>query len=152
MDRRQEAIARLEIAIPDAKPDQAAVMKLELAGLRKSLEPAAERVRKADTKRGDLELALVLEMNDLGVRFDKIDDRVEVVSRKSTPKGLFMLGSVVFILALPFAIMFVGAFDSRVYDLDDVNRLGLRGLGHVPPYRGDHVGSLEARARASGRV
>ena len=39
----------------------------------------------------------------------------------------------------------LGAFDSRVHDTDDVARLGLPVLGHVPGFAGDHVGSLSAR-------
>ena len=152
VDKRQAEIARLENAIPGAPFVKSAAMKIELQGLRKSLGPATERLMSAHAKLADLELALVLEMHDLGVRFDKVDDRVEVVSRHATPVGLVMLGGLIFVLSLPLAVMFVGAFDSRVYDLDDVNRLGLFGVGHVPSFKGDSVGSLEARARASGRV
>lgn len=45
--------------------------------------------------------------------------------------------------------LFVGAFDSRVHDTDDVARLGLPVLGHVPAFAGDHVGSLSARSVAN---
>jgi hypothetical protein len=152
VDKRYAEIARLEATIPDAKGEEAATMKLDLEYLKKSLEPATERLMKAEKTRANLELAVVLEMHDLGVRFDKVDERVLVVSRHPELSGLLVLGGFIFVLSLPFAVMFVGAFDSRVYDLDDVNRLGLRGLGHVPPFRGSQVGSLAERARASGRV
>ena len=46
----------------------------------------------------------------------------------------------------------LGAFDSRVHDTDDVERLGLPVLGHVPGFAGDHVGSLEARGVLRARV
>ncbi len=152
VERREAEINKLEIGIPDADQEKAAVMKLDLAALKKSLEPATDRLMKADQRRSELELAVVLELNHLGVRFDKVDERVRVVARHATPPSLGLLGAVIFVLSLPFAVMFVGAFDSRVYDLDDVNRLGLRGVGHVPPFRGSQVGSLAERARASGRV
>jgi capsular polysaccharide biosynthesis protein len=48
------------------------------------------------------------------------------------------------------AILF-GSFDTRVHDSDDVARLGLPVLGHVPGFNGDDVGSMEARgARRAG--
>lgn len=48
--------------------------------------------------------------------------------------------------------IFVGAFDTRVHDTDDVARLGLPVLGSVPAFTGDHVGSMEARgARRAGK-
>jgi len=41
--------------------------------------------------------------------------------------------------------LFLGAFDSRVHDGDDIARLGLPVLGHVPGFPGDRIGALEAR-------
>jgi hypothetical protein len=41
--------------------------------------------------------------------------------------------------------LFVGAFDSRIHDLDDVARLGIPVVGHVPRFPGDSVGSLRER-------
>jgi hypothetical protein len=125
---------------------------VQLEGLRKSVDPSLDRLTKAEQRSAELDVALVLELNDLGVRFDKVDERLRVVSRHATAKILVGLGVFMFVLSLPFAVMFVGAFDSRIYDLDDVNRLGIRGLGHVPPFRGSDIGSLAERARASGRV
>jgi hypothetical protein len=46
----------------------------------------------------------------------------------------------------------VGAFDTRVHDREDVERIGLPVLGHLPPFPGDHVGSLRARGVRRPRV
>jgi len=46
----------------------------------------------------------------------------------------------------------LGAFDSRVHDTDDVVRLGLPVLGHVPGFAGDNVGSMQARSAVRARV
>jgi capsular polysaccharide biosynthesis protein len=48
--------------------------------------------------------------------------------------------------------VFLGAFDSRIHDTDDVSRLGLPVLGHVPGFPGDAVGSLGARGAVRRRV
>ena len=65
---------------------------------------------------------------------------------------LIIVAVVVGIGALLGAAVFIGAFDSRVHDTDDVSRLGLPVLGHVPGFPGDHVGSLGARGALRARV
>ncbi|MBA3817283.1 MAG: hypothetical protein H0X17_00185 [Deltaproteobacteria bacterium] len=67
----------------------------------------------------------------------------------------FVLAMVIAVVgtgALIGAALLLGAFDSRVHDTDDVARLGLPVLGHVPGFPGDHVGSLEARGARRARV
>jgi hypothetical protein len=41
--------------------------------------------------------------------------------------------------------LLLGAFDSRVHETDDIERLGLPVLGHLPPFPGDRVGALCVR-------
>lgn len=65
---------------------------------------------------------------------------------------LIMLAFVVGTFALLGSALVLGAFDSRVHDADDVTRLGLPFLGHVPGFPGDTVGSLAARGAARSRV
>lgn len=65
---------------------------------------------------------------------------------------LIMVIVVVGTGALVGSAVFIGAFDSRVHDTDDVTRLGLPVLGHVPGFPGDHVGSLGARGALRARV
>jgi hypothetical protein len=50
------------------------------------------------------------------------------------------------------AAFVVGVFDGRVLDADDVSRLGIDVLGHVPGFPGDDVGSLRARGARRARV
>ena len=69
-------------------------------------------------------------------------------------RGFLMLMSIVvvsFAVFLGIALVF-GAFDSRVHDTEDIERLDLPVLGHLPGFYGDHVGSLEARGAARARV
>lgn len=65
---------------------------------------------------------------------------------------LILVGVVVGLFALLGSAVLIGAFDSRVHDTDDVERLGLPVLGHVPGFPGDQVGSLAARSAKRGRV
>jgi capsular polysaccharide biosynthesis protein len=65
---------------------------------------------------------------------------------------LILIGVVVGLGALLGSALLIGAFDSRVHDTDDVERLGLPILGHVPGFPGDKVGSLVARGALRRRV
>ena len=62
--------------------------------------------------------------------------------------ALTILGTLAFLIVFPLAALGFGAFDPRVYDPDDVRRLGLVPLGHVRAFVGDDVGSLMSRGEA----
>jgi capsular polysaccharide biosynthesis protein len=87
-----------------------------------------------------------------------LDVSIEVVDqrRPDRPEKSGFLLAMLFVVvgtgATVGSTMLIGAFDSRVHDTDDVTRLGLPILGHVPGFPGDHVGSLEARGAARARV
>jgi len=42
----------------------------------------------------------------------------------------------------------VGSFDGRIYDADNLRRLGLEPFGHIPSFPGHRVGSLDSRRKA----
>jgi hypothetical protein len=65
---------------------------------------------------------------------------------------LVMIAAVIGTGSLIGAAMVLGAFDSRVHEADDVTRLGLPVLGHVPGFTGDNVGSMQTRSAAHARV
>ncbi len=87
-----------------------------------------------------------------------LDMTIEVVEEKRpdvTQQRTFVLVLIMMIVgvgALFGSALVVGAFDARVHDTDDVERLGLPVLGHVPGFAGDQVGSLEARGARRSRV
>ena len=106
-------------------------------------------------------------LHEINISQDVIADRiaaagldliVELVSEKRPirpeSKGLLivMIVVVVGVGSLLGAALVLGAFDSRVHDVDDIARLGLPVLGHVPGFPGDRLGSLEARGVQRGRV
>ena len=64
---------------------------------------------------------------------------------------LLLVGALAFLVALPLCAAGVGAFDPRVYDLDDVQRLGVSTLGAVRRFDGDNAGALAVRL-SRGRI
>jgi hypothetical protein len=65
---------------------------------------------------------------------------------------LILVGIVAAVMTLIGSALVLGAFDARVHDTDDIARLGLPVLGHVPGFAGDQVGSLAARGYKRARV
>jgi hypothetical protein len=87
-----------------------------------------------------------------------LDLVIEIVGERRPDRppsrGLLIsiLATIVGIGSLVGAAVVIGAFDSRVHDVEDVERLGLPVLGHVPGFPGDRVGSLEARGVQRKRI
>ncbi|HEX7836110.1 MAG TPA: hypothetical protein VF469_01540 [Kofleriaceae bacterium] len=65
---------------------------------------------------------------------------------------LVMIAAVIGTGSLIGSALVLGAFDSRVHEADDVTRLGLPVLGHVPGFAGDNVGSMLTRSATHARV
>jgi hypothetical protein len=65
---------------------------------------------------------------------------------------LVLIAAVIGTGALVGCALVLGAFDSRVHEADDVSRLGLPVLGHVPGFAGDNVGSMQTRSVVRPRV
>jgi len=63
---------------------------------------------------------------------------------------LIAVAIIGFGLFFPLAGVLIGAYDIRVHDVDDVTRLGLPMLGHVPSFPGDDVGALRDRGVLTG--
>jgi len=87
----------------------------------------------------------------LGIRIDLVEER-----RPDRAEQSWLALAITLIVigtgALFGSALVFGAFDSRVHDLDDVARLGLPVLGHVPGFPGDRVGSLRERGARRARV
>jgi hypothetical protein len=81
-----------------------------------------------------------------------IVDRVRPERHEQSGLVLAMIVTVIGVGSLLGSTLVLGAFDSRVHEVDDVTRLGLPVLGHLPGFPGDHVGSLEARGAVRARV
>jgi hypothetical protein len=146
--RRKREIVEKEL---ERKTTLVAALGLKLLVQQRDLEQALPRieltVQKADKARERAYLRLQLERRALGMRWELVDPgRVE-------PKGLSLklrmtLGTLLlFFLSLPLAVIVVGAFDSRIYNADDVLRLGFSSVGVVRGFSGDNVGALVERLR-----
>lgn len=60
-------------------------------------------------------------------------------------RRLIIVGALGFTVLLPLTAIFIGAFDTRVRNSEDVERIGLPVIGHVPAFRGYTSGALAER-------
>jgi capsular polysaccharide biosynthesis protein len=149
----ETAMSKNERDVRDARAlgheDRAETLDLGLAQLRTEQESAShslELIAQSRDANADQIAAAGLD-----VTIDIVD---EIKPRESDHRS-FVIAMVIVVIAFGAALgsaLIVGAFDARVHDTDDVERLGLTVLGHLPRFPGDEVGSLEARGALRGRV
>jgi hypothetical protein len=111
-----------------------------------------------EAKALETEIETVVKSADAGIAANGLDVSLSIVEehRPERPEShafvMILIGVVVGLGSLIGSALLIGAFDSRVHDTDDVARLGLPILGHVPGFPGDGVGSLAARGALRRRV
>ncbi len=153
VDELDEQLVRKKDSLDKAKKignnQSAAILIVDIANLEQTRKRRFEQVKEVDISPD----AFADEVTEA-----KLDITIAVVDQvrpeKVEQSGL-ILGMIIAVIgtgALLGAALVLGAFDSRVHDTDDVARLGLPVLGHVPGFQGDHVGSLDARGGARARV
>ncbi len=146
-------MTRKEHQVQDARAagrqDRAESLDLELAQLRQEQKTANHTLGSIAGSRDAA--ADQIAAAGLDVRVDIVDEHKP---RESDHRS-FVLAMVIVVIAFGAALgsaLLVGAFDGRVHDTDDIERLGLTVLGHLPGFPGDQVGSLQARGVARRRV
>lgn len=148
---REESEKELAInaARRDGKLALAQALNLELAQLAHEQASAEKTISDIATSKDSLADRLTAAGLDISVTV--VDER-----RGQLPEHrefvLAMMAVLVALAALLGTALVLGAFDPRVHDSEDVERLGLTVLGHLPGFPGDEVGSLEARGVARARV
>jgi hypothetical protein len=153
LDRLANDISLKKEAIDDAmkqgRADVAGVLRIDLAALQKEQRYAEKEL----TKIAGSPDAIASEIAAAGLDMSLVivdEHRPERPTQSSFV--LVLVGLVVGTGSLIAVALVLGAFDSRVHESDDVARLGLPVLGHVPGFAGDNVGSMQSRSVARARV
>ena len=149
-DHDREEMTRRVVALTRAtRKSERTILQIEIAQLQRGLRHSELMLSRAQEQKSAFAMRVELEKRRLGMTFTVVDwgKATKVQRRKAVSLGI--IGVVAFFLALPFAAVAIGAFDSRVYNTDDVRRLGIEVVGHVPHFPGDHVATLAARRKES---
>ena len=144
--QKQSAYERARTAGDNAVAAQLVLDRAALSAERKSAADQQLAISQSREGIADQIAAAGLDLS-LGIVEERRPDRPE--------RAAFVLILVVVVVgtgSLIGAAMVIGAFDSRIHDTDDVARLGLPVLGHVPGFAGDTVGSLRSRGARRPRV
>jgi hypothetical protein len=153
LDKLAIQIASKQAAITQARdrgdPDLAGRLGIDLAALQQDQRRREAQLHRIAASSDSLAADIVAAGLDMSLAV--VD---EIRPERPTHSGmvLMMVAAVIGTFSLVGAALVLGAFDSRVHEADDVIRLGLPVLGHVPGFAGDNVGSMRTRSAAPTRV
>jgi hypothetical protein len=145
LTRHQTRIVAVEYSLRRALPPHDALLRMELDALKKNLGPLERKAKEQQAAATDLKLRASMEKANLGLAFEIVDPGTVARPGLSRPRELILFGVLGFLVFLPLAGMYAAAYDKRVFDPEDLRRLGIVPLGHVRSFPGDNVGSLDAR-------
>ena len=145
--RRRSAIAADRVALEHSEGPRAALTRMRIQDGEAQLQRLSERLPIVDKHAAEMELRASLEKAELGLRFEIVDAPKAPPSSLSRPRELVRLGLVTLLILFPLCVIFVGAFDARIYSAEDLLHLGIQPLGSVPGFPGDNGGALDERLR-----
>ncbi len=148
LDTRRRARADA-LAAGDAS--QVARLRMEMTQQQGLLDAEVETLDALEANRAVAEEVRDAELADLGMRFMIIDERRPTIDEDARWHKLATVGLVCFLLLVPALSIMFGAFDTRLHDPEDIERLGLATVGHIPSFAGDTIGSLDQRRKHKHR-
>jgi hypothetical protein len=119
-------------------------LKLEIATVESALKRTKENLSVLAKMSSADQLQAAVYTAGLGLDVQMVEERKP---EPAVPRGYrtAVIGFLVFLVLAIVVALFIGAFDTRIHDLDDVTRLGIPVVGQVPGFPGDDVGSLRER-------
>jgi hypothetical protein len=146
----QDVIARLSIEASGPDERAALAARARLAVLKAEAKGALEQELALEKQASAVAFNAAKEEEQLGMKFELVDERVAVFAPRLTAFQLALRASVILAGVLAMTATLVGAFDDRVYAPQDLAAWGLPLFGALPRFPGDDAGSY--RARAAGRA
>lgn len=136
--RREQRLAEIAFRLPTSEDHEKSLLQVE--SFRVKMEIQAFDIVLAQT-RGSLTAAKAFRSSPLAVELAQLRAPVQV-SPSARKRRLVMAGVFGFVVVLPMVAIFIGAFDPRIRNTEDVERIGLPVIGHVPSFHGDRSGAL----------
>jgi hypothetical protein len=144
----QEVMARLSIEATGPDERAALAARARLAVLEAEAKGALEQELSLQKRASALAFNAAREEEQLGMKFELVDERVATFAPKLTALELALRAAVILVAVLALTATVVGAFDDRVYAPQDLAAWGLPLFGALPRFPGDDAGSYRARASA----
>jgi hypothetical protein len=143
---KQQAV---DDALASGRHDVAGILRINLLALDRQRRETESQLAKIATSPDAIASEVAAAGLDMSLQIVD-EDRPERPTQRSFV--LVLVAVVIGAGTLVAVALVLGAFDSRVHESDDVTRLGLPVLGHVPGFAGDNVGSMQTRSVARARV
>jgi hypothetical protein len=156
LEQRQLEFAERQRALSAARRsgDQAeiAAIKVDLGRLGEEMKVSTVAVRHARESKRRADLQRAMDARGVGLLFQVVDERPPPPppDPRAVRIRIAMLSLVCFLFFLPLCAIGIGAFDQRLHDREDVQRLGLDVVGHMPPFSGAERGSMKQRRKGGG--
>ncbi len=149
LDERQrelrDRLLELRRAEAQGDPVQAGALRLQASHLLDLYEYEQRMLRDALAQHRELDFRRAAARERLGILFTVVAEELPPPPPADPWTPLALVGGAMFMLSLPLSAVAAGAFDRRLHDGEDISRLGLDVVGHVPRFRGHALG---ARLRA----
>jgi hypothetical protein len=143
----QDEIARLQQGPAVADPLRAADGQERVLALQVEAKSAIDRLIGLERRATGIAFTAAAESEALGLRLDLVDEGLMSLTPDLTPLELAQRALLMFVLALLLAIPVVGAFDDRIYGLEDLAGQGVPIFGELVRFPGDDVGAFRARSQ-----
>ncbi len=127
----QKRMAEAQLELARATPTERATLIVEIDNARRTLVSLEARLKDASQRQSDFDFRAHLETQHLGLRFEVLDANRPPLPILPVNAELALIAALAFLLLVPAVGIAVAAFDARVYDVDDVRRLGIQACGHI---------------------
>ncbi len=97
-------------------------------------------------------LAQSAEGANQALQFEIVDVRKPLIIPGTSKAVYGIVGLFVFVCLLPICAIGLAAMDSKLHHIDDVMRLGMPVVGHVPDFPGAQMGTLRERSRKAKKT
>ncbi len=148
----RSALARALLTQEHAAPAARAALMVQISVLKYQVKEAEKRVEEMSTLRTRLDLSAAWERQRSGLRFELIEPGLVVAQHHTGPIALGGTAVLIVVLTVFLGGVLLGAFETKVRQVADVQRLGLPVLGAMPSFPGDGVGALAERLRTEDRL
>jgi hypothetical protein len=141
----RETIDRLWLETARAGAHESVGLRAQVATLEVQRKFAIKQAVALERRAAAVSFTAAAENEKLGLNFELLDERLVTQAPHLTPFQLTGRAALTLTIALILSAAVIGAFDDRIYGLEDLVARGLPLFGAVPRFPGDEVGSYRAR-------
>tara|TARA_R110002096_G_scaffold436100_1_gene667679 strand:- start:45042 stop:46148 length:1107 start_codon:yes stop_codon:yes gene_type:complete len=150
--KQTDQLAQADLTIDSGNGDPKAALAVAEARIKKKrlLEDIKQTTLVLEAVSADqsyTDLAQAAEGANQALQFEIVDVRRPLIIPPTSKVVYGIVGLFIFICLLPLCAIGLAAMDTKLHHIEDVMRLGMPVVGHVPGFPGSQVGTLRERSR-----